>query len=250
MGSFLFLIKNKSSNLFTFLRQHIDKYETLTEMIFSILLLTSFLNNSSKVDFVLKKMFTFDRFNKVKMNMNTILFIIGSTRVKSFNRQVAKYVENLLRGKADIKYLDFTELPFINQDKEEPVLEVVSRIRKEVMNADGLWVFSPEYNYSYPGYVKNLFDWLSRPNDPNIQNGPTAIAGKKVTITGAGGTFATKGMREKLTELFGFIKADIMKEPMTGIHVNQEAWVSDILTLSKENKEQLQKQAEAFLQFI
>jgi NAD(P)H-dependent FMN reductase len=195
-------------------------------------------------------MFTFDMSNKVKVNMNTILFIIGSTRLKSFNRQVAKYVEGLLKGKANVKYFDFTELPFINQDKEEPVQEVVSEIRKEVMKADGLWVFSPEYNYSYPGYIKNLFDWLSRPNDPTIQNGPTAIAGKKITITGAGGTFATRGMKEKLTELLGFIKADVMKEPMTGIHVNPDAWGSNVLTLSKEDKEHLQKQAETFLQFI
>ncbi|MCH3969639.1 MAG: NAD(P)H-dependent oxidoreductase [Prevotella sp.] len=182
--------------------------------------------------------------------MKTILFIIGSTRAKSFNRQTAQYVESLLKSKANIQYLDFTDLPFINQDQESPVPGIVSRIRKGVMDADGLWVFSPEYNYSYPGYVKNLFDWLSRPNDPGTPNGPTAIAGKKITITGAGGTFATQGMQEKLTELFGFIKADVMKEPMTKIHVNQEAWTSDLLTLSPEDKAHLEKQADAFLKFI
>jgi NAD(P)H-dependent FMN reductase len=85
---------------------------------------------------------------------------------------------------------------------------------------------------------------------PGTPNGPTAIAGKKITITGAGGTFATQGMQEKLTELFGFIKADVMKEPMTKIHVNQEAWTSDLLTLSPEDKAHLEKQADAFLKFI
>jgi hypothetical protein len=57
-------------------------------------------------------------------------------------------------------------------------------------------------------------------------------------------------MQEKLTELFGFIKADVMKEPMTKIHVNQEAWTSDLLTLSPEDKAHLEKQADAFLKFI
>lgn len=182
--------------------------------------------------------------------MKTILFIIGSTRAKSFNLQTAKYVESKLTGKAGIKYLDFTDLPFVNQDQENPVLDVVTRIRKEVMEADGLWIFSPEYNFSYPGYLKNLLDWLSRPKDPNILNGPTAIAGKKVTISGAGGAFATKGMKDKLTELLEFIKADVMKTPMTGIHVNQDAWTTDVLLLSNEDKKHLQDQAEAFLKFI
>jgi hypothetical protein len=67
MGNSLSLSENKFSNLFTSLRQHIVKYETLTEMTFSIFLSISFYNNSFKVDFVLKKMITFDRSNKVKV---------------------------------------------------------------------------------------------------------------------------------------------------------------------------------------
>lgn len=182
--------------------------------------------------------------------MKKILFIIGSTRVQSFNRQTAKYVEQFLSGKAEVSYLDFKNLPFVNQDDEFPVLDSVAKVRQEVMKADGLWVFSPEYNYSYPGYVKNLFDWLSRPNDPSDPQSATAIAGKKVTVCGTGGKFITKGMKEKLTELLGFIQADVMKEPMTGIRVDLEGWSTNVLTISDEDKAALRQQAEAFLKFI
>ena len=57
-------------------------------------------------------------------------------------------------------------------------------------------------------------------------------------------------MKDKLTELLEFIKADVMKAPMTGIHVNQDAWTTDVLVLSNEDKKHLQDQAEAFLKFI
>ena len=39
----------------------------------------------------------------------------------------------------------------------------VARVRREVVGSDGVWFFTPEYNYSYPGLLKNLLDWLSRP---------------------------------------------------------------------------------------
>lgn len=48
--------------------------------------------------------------------MKKILFILGSLREKSFNKQVARYVETLLEGKAEVKWLSYTDVPFVNQD--------------------------------------------------------------------------------------------------------------------------------------
>lgn len=53
--------------------------------------------------------------------MKKILFILGSLREKSFNKQVAQYVETLLEGKAEVKWLSFTDVPFMNQDIEFPL---------------------------------------------------------------------------------------------------------------------------------
>ena len=66
--------------------------------------------------------------------------------------------KEIIGGNAEVQELDYSELPLLSQDIEQPEPEVVARIRKEVSEADGLWIFTPEYNMSYPGHLKNLLD--------------------------------------------------------------------------------------------
>lgn len=183
-------------------------------------------------------------------NMKKILFIIGSLRKQSFNRELCVMVKGMLQGKAEVTELDYSQVPFINQDEEYPAPQAVADARKAVAEADGVWIFSPEYNYSYPGHVKNLIDWLSRPVDPADRNAPTVLAGKKFTLTGAGGKAATAGCRKLLTTLLTVLKADVMTEGQTGIALNLEAWTEGRMILTEEQKAQLTKQAELFLEFI
>lgn len=183
-------------------------------------------------------------------NMKKILFVIGSLRKQSFNRELSETVKGMLQGKAEVTELDYFQVPFINQDDEYPAPQAVTDARKAVAEADGVWIFSPEYNYSYPGHVKNLIDWLSRPVDPADRNAPTVLAGKKITLTGAGGKAATAGCRKLLTTLLTVLKADVMTEGQTGIALNTEAWTEGRMILTEEQKTQLAKQAELFLEFI
>jgi len=170
--------------------------------------------------------------------MKKILFIIGSLRAKSFNRQVANVAKEMIGGRAEVLELDYSDLPLLNQDIEQPELEVVARIRQAVSEADGVWIFTPEYNMSYPGHLKNLLDWLSRPVKFMDYGTPTCINGKRVAICGAGGKAATADCRAKLTELLTFMKAQVLKEQV-GIAVPAEAWGTDVLTLTDEQKVQL-----------
>ena len=128
--------------------------------------------------------------------------------------------------------------------------QIVFRIRQEVLKADGIWIFTPEYNQSYPGLLKNLFDWLSRPMDISNFANPTAVQGKKVTASGAGGRNKTKSCREKLNELLEYIKMDVMKEPQAGIALGTEAWVKGEFHLTEEQLNELKIQAEKFVEFI
>ena len=139
-------------------------------------------------------------------NMKKILFIIGSLRKQSFNREISEMVKDLLKGKAEVTELDYSQVPFINQDDEYPAPQAVADARKAVAEADGVWIFSPEYNYSYPGHV--------------------------------------------LTTLLTVLKADVMTEGQTGIVLNLEAWTEGRMILTEEQKAQLAKQAELFLEFI
>ena len=178
--------------------------------------------------------------------MKKILFIIGSLRAKSFNRQLANEAREIIDNRAEVSELDYSDLPLLNQDIEQPEPASIARIRKAVSEADALWIFTPEYNLSYPGHVKNLIDWLSRPIIPMDYATPTCINGKRVAISGAGGKMATANSRAKLTELLTFVKADVLPE-QTGIAVPAESWGTDVLTLTDEQKAELKAQADVLL---
>lgn len=127
---------------------------------------------------------------------------------------------------------------------------LIVRVRDEVSKADGIWIITPEYNYSYPGVLKNLLDWLSRPVMKGAPRTETAISGKKVTISGVGGKNATASVRAKLKELLQFMQVELMEDKETGVALDMSAFQTSILDLSEENKESLQKQANAFLKFM
>ena len=178
--------------------------------------------------------------------MKTILLIIGSLRAQSFNRQLANKAKEIIGRRAEVKELYYSDLPILNQDVEQPEPAAVARVRCAISEADVLWIFTPEYNGSYPGHLKNLLDWLSRPVKPMDYATPTCIAGKRVALSGAGGKAATAGCRAKLTELLTFMKADVLPHQL-GIALPPEAWKTDVLTLTDEQVAQLKALAEAVL---
>ena len=98
--------------------------------------------------------------SKYTKTMKKILFIIGSLRKESFNKKLAEEVEQMIGERAIVEYLDYSDVPPMNQDIEFPAPEAVKRVRDRVAETNALWIFSPEYNYSYPGHLKNLFDCL------------------------------------------------------------------------------------------
>ena len=178
--------------------------------------------------------------------MKKILFIIGSLRAKSFNRQVANVAKEMIGNRAEVQELDYNDLPLLNQDIEQPEPKAVAHVRKAVSEADGLWIFTPEYNMSYPGHLKNLLDWMSRPVKPMDFGTPTCINGKRVALSGAGGKAATASCRAKLTELLDFMKAEVLPEQV-GIAVPAEAWGTDVLVLTDEQKAGLKAVADVLI---
>ena len=178
--------------------------------------------------------------------MTKILFIIGSLRAQSFNRQLAGKAREIIGGRAEVEELYYSDLPLLNQDIEQPEPVAVARVRRAIQDADALWIFTPEYNGSYPGHLKNLLDWLSRPVRPMDYTTPTCINGKRVAICGAGGKAATAGCRARLTELLTFMKVDVLPQQV-GIALPPEAWKTDVLTLTDEQVTQLKALAEAVI---
>ena len=179
--------------------------------------------------------------------MKKVLMIVGSLRKDSFNLQLAKQAEEMLKDKAHIRYLHYADLPFLNQDMEFPVPESVARVRQAVQEADGIWIFSPEYNYQIPGVLKNLLDWLSRPLAPNDRERGSAVKGKVVSISGVAGRSGAAGVRKNLSTLLEVMSMKLVAGMGTGISLDANAFMTNQLNLSKENEKALKDQAELFL---
>lgn len=182
------------------------------------------------------------------MTAPKILFIVGSLRRGSFNHIAAEEAAKALAGQAETSFLDYTGVPFFNQDKEFPAPAAVVAVRKAVEQADGVWVFSAEYNGSYPGSLKNLLDWLGRPLDPAAQNAGSVIDGKKFAISSVSGASAGANVRGALTGLLGF-KGQVL-DRQTGLVLPGEAFMTGQWTPSEADKAALTEQAETFLGFL
>lgn len=181
--------------------------------------------------------------------MQKILLVQGSLRNNGFNSQLQTLIEAELEGKVEIERLNYEGLPYMNQDLENPELELIARIRESVQSADGIWIVSPQYNGSFPGHIKTLIDWMSRPV-PGKGRESVVIAGSKVTVSGAGGKTATQPMRDALNGLLTFVGADVLDTPQLGVALPGESWMSGNLILTDEDKAKLKEQVAAFLDFI
>jgi len=92
------------------------------------------------------------------MSQIKIIAIVGSLRKESFNLQLAMAAKRALGTRADLEILDYSDVPYMNQDIEFPAPEPVKRVRDKIKAADGIWFFTPEYNHFFPGVLKNLID--------------------------------------------------------------------------------------------
>jgi len=176
--------------------------------------------------------------------MTRILFIIGSVRKDSFNRQLSEIAKGLVEPWAEVDYLEPTSVPFMNQDIEFPAPDAVKAARDKVATADAIWVFTPEYNHGIPGSVKNLFDWLSRPLDPNDPERISSAKGKKVILTGAGGGKKTIFCRTSLKEILEFIGMEVIDGEGRGFGLDRRAFTEGIWEPGEDVLVELKQQAE------
>lgn len=179
--------------------------------------------------------------------MKKILMIVGSLRKQSFNRQLAQKIEAILGDRACVTYLEYRDIPYLDQDMEFPAPESVARVRSAVQEADGIWICTPEYNYQIPGGLKNLLDWLSRPLEENNWKLGSAVKGKPVTISGVAGKSAAAGVRKVLSSLLTMMSMNLVAGEGTGISFDASAFQKGILSISEPALASLDAQAEQFL---
>jgi NAD(P)H-dependent FMN reductase len=140
-----------------------------------------------------------------------ILALVGSLRAGSHNRQLAEAAVKLAPEGAEVNlYEGLAEIPFYNEDidVEGSVPAAAARLREAANAADGLILFTPEYNGTIPAVLKNAIDWLSRPY------GAGALSGKPVAVVGTafgqyGGVWAHDETRKSVGVAGGKVLEDV-----------------------------------------
>ena len=125
------------------------------------------------------------------MGAMKLLLFAGSTRQKSFNRQLARAAAGMAtQAGADVTLLELSDLdiPMYNADQEAQGTPPNVMRLKTIMEAHPAWIIcSPEYNGSYTALLKNTLDWASSPvkGDPVWGDGKKPFTGKVVGLLSA-----------------------------------------------------------------
>jgi NAD(P)H-dependent FMN reductase len=114
--------------------------------------------------------------------MSELVGIVGSLRKKSFNRSLLRAAVELAPAGVSLTEGRIESIPLYDADLEAVDIPLaVEALKGQVAAADGLLLFTPEYNGSFPGVLKNVVDWLSRP--PQDQD--RVLRGKPIGLLGA-----------------------------------------------------------------
>lgn len=151
-----------------------------------------------------------------------ILGIAGSVRKASFNRSALKAAQGLVPAGASLETFDIDGLPGFNQDDEKTPPAKVVELKAKIRAADAILLVTPEYNYSFPGVLKNAIDWASRPY------GDSAWKGKPVAVMGASaGVLGTARAQYHLRQCFVFLDMPAVNQPEVMIGQASEKFDSD-----------------------
>lgn len=125
-----------------------------------------------------------------------VLAFSGSLRTGSWNeRLLAVAVKGLVERGVEVDAWNFkaANIPIYDPDTSDtnPPASMVD-FKARVRGATGLLIASPEYNYSFPGALKNLLDFASRPPRENPFKG--RVSAQLGATPGPGGTLQGQAM--------------------------------------------------------
>jgi chromate reductase len=148
----------------------------------------------------------------------------GSLRKASFNRMALNaFIERLPAGtSAQIIEIDW---PLYNADiQAQGFPDKVQAAQKAMLEADGLVLVTPEYNYGPSGVLKNAIDWLSRMT-------PQPFAAKPIAMFGAsGGVLGSARAQYQLRQIMVFLDGRPVNKPEVMIGAAQTRFADGKLT--------------------
>jgi chromate reductase, NAD(P)H dehydrogenase (quinone) len=129
------------------------------------------------------------------MSTLNIIGLSGSLRAASLNRQALKLAGEVMPEGMLLDVAEWRDVPIFDADVMGKGLpSSVASLRERIRHADGVLIATPEYNFSIPGGLKNLLDWLSRGDDQPFNGKPVAIL--SVSIGPLGGARVQYDLRK------------------------------------------------------
>lgn len=179
-----------------------------------------------------------------------ICVICGSLRKESYNRMVVNTLPSIVPAEFTLKEAPpYDKLPHYNGDlqKEKGFPAEAIAWADAIRAADGVLFVSPEYNFSIPGPLKNMIDWVSRMDRKDMP-----FIGKPCAImTAAPGPVGGTRLQYHLRQILVSIEAVTMTKPevfitaVAGKVDPAKGMVTDETTLGF-----MKAQMEAFAAFI
>ena len=123
--------------------------------------------------------------------MVELLGISGSLRKGSLNTKLLNAAITATGPGITLQAGTIEGIPLYNGDleAEHGIPAAVQALKDQIAKADGVILFTPEYNNSIPGVFKNAIDWLSRPSAEIA----TIFGNRAFAIAGASpGNFGTQ----------------------------------------------------------
>ena len=124
---------------------------------------------------------------KVDRKLFRIVAVAGSLRQRSYNRGLLRAAVKLAPDWVEIEFFDIGQLPFFNEDLEQPDdPEIVQRFKQAIATSNAVLIATPEYNGAVPGVLANAIDWASRPSGHSVlRNKPVSVMGAVLGRSGS-----------------------------------------------------------------
>lgn len=106
----------------------------------------------------LKQSPSYNPTQSITSTLITILGIVGSLAKTSYNRGALRAAQQLAPTDTKIEIFDLNGIPPYNQDEDARPSEKVTQFKANIRAAAAILISTPEYNYSFPGVMKNTID--------------------------------------------------------------------------------------------
>jgi chromate reductase len=137
-----------------------------------------------------------------------ILGFCGSLRAGSINRMALKLAGTCMPDTMKLDVVEWRETPVFDGDVlARGMPSQVATLRERVRRADGVLIVTPEYNFSIPGGLKNVLDWISRGEDQPLAHKPVAV------ITASPGPVGGARVQYDLRKVMLFLNAMVLIKP-------------------------------------